>query len=122
MDLLDRVLDNQKAQYLHAGDVSLHRSRRLVEGPTGRHRLTQKLTDLLALLISHPNYTLSRSTLMAEVWNVRSTPDTHSLDTRTLDVHIHWLREIIEPDPSDPALIVTVRGEGYCFTPVKPDA
>jgi two-component system phosphate regulon response regulator PhoB len=36
-------------------------------------------------------------------------------DTRTLDVHIRWLRECIEPDPSQPVYLVTERGKGYCL-------
>jgi DNA-binding response OmpR family regulator len=38
-------------------------------------------------------------------------------DTRTLDVHIRWLREKIEENPSKPKYLITVRGVGYCFMP-----
>ena len=58
--------------------------------------------------MNHHNQVLSRGELMQHVW------DTNYLeDTRTLDVHIRWLRERIEDDPSEPRLLTTVRGRGY---------
>jgi two-component system phosphate regulon response regulator PhoB len=64
----------------------------------------------LYLLTSHPNQVLSRKTIMQEVW------ETDYLgDTRTLDVHIRWLREKIEDNPSRPQRLITIRGTGYRF-------
>ena len=58
--------------------------------------------------MEHAGEIVSRKTLMHEIW------DTDYLgDTRTLDVHMRWLREKIEDDPNHPKLLVTVRGEGY---------
>jgi two-component system, OmpR family, phosphate regulon response regulator PhoB len=55
-----------------------------------------------------PNQVISREDLMREIW------ETHYLgDTRTLDVHIRWLREKIEANPTRPRLLVTQRGVGY---------
>jgi DNA-binding response OmpR family regulator len=60
------------------------------------------------MLILHHNITVKRSDIMKLIW------DTSYLeDTRTLDVHIRWLRERIEPDPSNPVYLQTVRGTGY---------
>jgi DNA-binding response OmpR family regulator len=62
--------------------------------------------------MQHPDDVLDRGTIMQEVW------ETNFLgDTRTLDVHIRWLREKLEKDPSHPQHIVTVRGVGYRFYP-----
>ncbi|RIK33875.1 MAG: DNA-binding response regulator, partial [Chloroflexi bacterium] len=51
---------------------------------------------------------VSRSEIMQAIWET-----SYMEDTRTLDVHIRWLRERIEPDPSNPVYLVTVRGQGY---------
>jgi DNA-binding response OmpR family regulator len=62
--------------------------------------------------MQHAGEVLNRGTIMKEVW------ETDYLgDTRTLDVHIRWLREKLEDDPSHPQYIVTVRGIGYRFSP-----
>jgi DNA-binding response OmpR family regulator len=65
---------------------------------------------LLATLLCHQNKVVSRATIMREVW------DTDFLDdTRTLDVHVSWLRRKIEPDPTNPKHLITVKGVGYCL-------
>jgi DNA-binding response OmpR family regulator len=51
---------------------------------------------------------VSRQEIMQQIWDTD-----YMEDTRTLDVHIRWLRERIEQDPSAPQLLVTVRGRGY---------
>lgn len=72
--------------------------------------LTTKECRLLQLFMSRPGQVLDRGTLMREVW------DTHYTgDTRTIDVHICWLRKKIEEDPRHPILLRTVRGMGYRF-------
>ncbi|MBM4460975.1 MAG: winged helix-turn-helix domain-containing protein [Chloroflexi bacterium] len=56
----------------------------------------------------HPNQVISRKSLMEQIW------DTEYLgDTRTLDVHVRWLREKIEPVPTHPTWLLTRRGVGY---------
>ena len=65
---------------------------------------------LLAALLRYRNQYVSRATLMREVWNTDFMDD-----TRTLDVHIHWLRRKIEENPARPRRLVTVRGIGYCL-------
>lgn len=72
------------------------------------HRLTPKLFALLRFFMAHPGQLIDRATLMAHVWHTEFVED-----TRTLDVHIHWLREVIEPDPTQPIYLLTVRGGGY---------
>lgn len=74
------------------------------------HKLTPKEFKLLFLFLSNSDQVLSRKTIMQEVW------DTDYMgDTRTLDVHIRWLREKIEENPSHPRRLITVRGVGYHF-------
>ena len=73
--------------------------------------LKPKEFDLLLYLMERPNVTLSREALLRHVWKYE-----HSVDTRTVDVHVRGLRQKIEADPSNPALIETVRGYGYRLT------
>ena len=72
--------------------------------------LTMKEYDLLVYLISHEGQVLSRDFLLEKVWGYDFVGS-----TRTVDVHIRWLREKVEQDPGDPHRIVTVRGVGYRF-------
>jgi DNA-binding response OmpR family regulator len=70
--------------------------------------LRQKEFELLSLLLSRPGEVITRAEFFDRVWGTDWLGD-----TRTLDVHIRWLREKIEADPSQPRLIQTVRGIGY---------
>lgn len=70
--------------------------------------LTPKETKLMALLMRNVGKVVSRSDLMQEVWNTE-----YLGDTRTLDVHICWLRQKIEDNPRIPEMILTRRGQGY---------
>lgn len=70
--------------------------------------LTPKETKLMMLLMENVGKVVSRSDLMQSVWNTE-----YLGDTRTLDVHICWLRQKIEDNPRIPELILTRRGQGY---------
>jgi len=72
--------------------------------------LKPKEFDLLAFLMSNRGRAFSREQLLQQVWGYD-----YAGDTRTVDVHIRWLREKVEEDPSNPQLIETVRGVGYRF-------
>ena len=67
-----------------------------------------KVFELLAFLMRHPGQVISRDQLLEQVWGYD-----YPGETRTVDVHVHWLRTAIEPAPADPMLIQTVRGVGY---------
>ena len=67
-----------------------------------------KVFDLLAFLLRHPGQVVSRDQLLEQVWGYD-----YPGETRTVDVHVHWLRSAVEPEPSNPTLIHTVRGVGY---------
>lgn len=98
-------------EIVRAGDLTLYCNKPSVELQNrGETRLTPKQAQLLAEFLRHPNKVLDRRQLMRNVWNTD-----YVGDTRTLDVHIRWLREAIEDNPSIPRRIVTVRGVGYVF-------
>src|SRR3954452_1594995 len=69
-----------------------------------------KAFDLLAFLAQHPGQVFTRDQLLERVWGYD-----YAGETRTVDVHIHWLRGQIEADPGAPAYLQTVRGVGYVF-------
>ncbi len=95
---------------LQSGDLTLelisHRARR----GDKNLELAPKEFDLLAELIRHKGAVLTRDLLLQRVWGFD-----YPGDTRTVDVHIRWLREKIEEDPAAPKRIETVRGIGYRF-------
>jgi DNA-binding response OmpR family regulator len=70
--------------------------------------LKPKVFELLAFLVSHPGQVFTREQLLQQVWGYD-----YAGETRTVDVHVHWLRTAIEPDPAAPTLVQTVRGIGY---------
>jgi DNA-binding response OmpR family regulator len=69
-----------------------------------------KAFELLAFLIRHPGQVFTRDQLLEHVWGYD-----YAGETRTVDVHVHWLRAHIEEDPGAPAYLHTVRGVGYVF-------
>jgi len=103
--------DDWKQEIARAGDITFYPAKRSVDvNGQGEQRLTPKLTCLLDIFLRNPNQILAREKLMHDVW------DTDFMgDTRTLDVHIRWMREVIEEDPAKPLLLKTVRGKGYIF-------
>ena len=66
--------------------------------------------QLLRYFVEHRGATISRDELLREVWGYDALPS-----TRTVDVHIAWLRQKIEKDPKNPQLILTIVGLGYKF-------
>jgi DNA-binding response OmpR family regulator len=73
-------------------------------------RLSAQELKLLVYLVRHPGVLFSRDQLLDAVWGYQTTPE-----TRTVDVHVSWLRQKLEPDPHSPRFIVTVFGIGYRF-------
>ncbi len=73
--------------------------------------LTAKEFDLLVMLMKHRGRVMTRDALLDKVWGVE-----YYGDTRTVDVHVRYLRQKIEEDPESPRLVQTVRGVGYKFT------
>jgi DNA-binding response OmpR family regulator len=90
-----------------------------VQVDLGGHRLLRdgevlpikpKAFELLAFLLRHPGQVFTRDQLLEHVWGYD-----YAGETRTVDVHVHWLRSQIEEDAGHPAFIHTVRGVGYVF-------
>jgi DNA-binding response OmpR family regulator len=99
-----------KATQIEIGDVRLDVAAHKVFRKGQELTLTQKEYDLLQTLMSRAGRVVSRAELLDLVWGVEWLGD-----TRTLDVHIRWLREKIEENPSQPRHVQTVRGVGYRF-------
>jgi two-component system OmpR family response regulator len=87
-------------------EVDVPRHRASISGRT--LELTPKEFDLLAFLARNKGLVFSRDQLLEKVWGYD-----FAGDTRTVDVHIRWLRQKIEPEPENPRYLVTVRGAGY---------
>ena len=75
-------------------------------------QLSAKEYQLLLYFVLHPRETLSRDVLLRDVWHYQA-----GVSTRTVDVHVGWLRQKIEDDPKNPSRIVTRHGLGYIFNP-----
>lgn len=95
---------------LESGDLTLDLIARRATRNNQELRLTHKEFDLLATLMRNQGAVLSRDLLLDRVWGYD-----YGGQTKTVDVHVRWLREKIEDDPSHPRRIVTVRGVGYRF-------
>jgi DNA-binding response OmpR family regulator len=95
---------------LISGNLRLDLSARRAYRDDVEIALAPREFDLLAVLVRNRGAVLTREVLLARVWG-----DSYQGDARTVDVHIRWLRQKIEADPSDPQRITTVRGVGYRF-------
>jgi DNA-binding response OmpR family regulator len=93
---------------IHAGPIRMDIEKRMVRCLGKQARLTPRLVHLLKALIEHRGEVMERKTLFSQVWETNYTDD-----TRTLDVHVSWLRQAIEIDPDDPQFLKTIRGVGY---------
>ncbi len=93
---------------LEAGSVRMDVERHVVTVDGEQQRLPLKEFELLELFLRNPGRVLTRGQLIDRVWG-----SDYVGDTKTLDVHVKRLRAKLEPDPSHPALLVTVRGLGY---------
>jgi two-component system alkaline phosphatase synthesis response regulator PhoP len=91
----DITVDVRKAEVKHKGELL---------------DLSAKEFQLLRYFIEHRGATVSREELLHEVWGYSATPS-----TRTVDVHVAWLRQKLEPNSRIPQYILTVHGLGYKF-------
>ena len=105
--LLHTVTDDK---IITCGPFAVNMTRRILVANGQETTLTPKLALLVETFFTHPGEILDRKLLMERVW------DTSYLgDTRTLDVHVRWIRRAIEENPGDPQYLTTVRGVGYRF-------
>lgn len=95
---------------LICGGFVMNVTRRLLVVNGQETQLTPKAALLAEIFLRHPDETLNRKQLMEHVWQTD-----YMGDTRTLDVHVRWLRRAIEADAGNPLYLKTVRGVGYRF-------
>jgi DNA-binding response OmpR family regulator len=95
---------------LQAGDLTLDLIRRRAYKNSEELNLSYKEFDLLAELMRNQGMVLSRDLLLTKVWGYD-----YIGESRTVDVHVRWLREKVEADPAHPRRITTVRSIGYRF-------
>lgn len=93
---------------LQFGDLTMYRQECRVMARGQEVNLSPKEFRILELFMSHPRRVWSREQLLEKIWGADFVGD-----SKTVDVHIRWLREKLETDPSDPKYLVTVRGFGY---------
>lgn len=102
--------DQFVSETINFGNLTLDLTRREVLIEEHPIALKPKEFDLLLFLARHRGQVLSRELILERVWGWE-----FSGGSRTVDVHVRWLREKIEADPAQPLRIITVRGAGYRF-------
>lgn len=92
------------------GDISVNSTLRTVTKGGTQVNLSLREFDLLDYLINNRNAAVSKEKLLSEVWGAYNI-----VEPSTLTVHVRWLREKLEDDPSNPRFLITVRGVGYAL-------
>jgi DNA-binding response OmpR family regulator len=109
--LLRRATDAPRlADSATSGDITLDTKRREARRGDATVHLKPKEYELLLYFMRHPGRAFTREQLLNDIWGYE-----FAGDTRTVDVHVRWLRQKIEDDPGKPKRLVTVRGTGYMF-------
>ncbi|MBN2557037.1 MAG: response regulator transcription factor [Anaerolineales bacterium] len=103
-----RLLPGDENYNLEVGPIKLNLAQYKVRSHGKETRLTPKQARLLEVFMKDPGRLMSRTKLIRKVWQTDYTGD-----TRTLDVHMSWLRRAVEPDPKQPRYLKTIRGMGY---------
>ena len=93
---------------IQEGPIKLDLERQVIRCNRKEEHVTPRMIELLKMLIKRKGEVLEREVLFSKIWKTDYTED-----TRSLDVHINWLRKIIEKEPKKPTLLVTIRGKGY---------
>ncbi|MCC6148277.1 MAG: winged helix-turn-helix transcriptional regulator [Anaerolineaceae bacterium] len=115
LNRLRPLLPAEEKNLIKAGPLHLDVDQRWVRYNDRQISLTPRLIMLLQALMDRRGEVIEREALFKQVWETDYTGD-----TRTLDVHISWLRQAIEEDPRHPRFVKTVRGVGYRLD-VEPD-
>jgi DNA-binding response OmpR family regulator len=103
-------LEASQANIIRSGNLTINLGRREVRMDGELLALKPKEYELLTYFVQHSGRVLSRDQLLQKVWGWD-----YSGGSRTVDVHVRWLREKIESDPANPTRIITIRGAGYRF-------
>jgi DNA-binding response OmpR family regulator len=101
-------LPTDRKKLLKVGILQFDKEHLLIRCNSKESHLTPKTAELLLMFMDRPGEVLERTQLFKDVWETDFTDD-----TRTLDVHISWLRQALEEDPRDPKYLKTLRGVGY---------
>jgi DNA-binding response OmpR family regulator len=104
------AVPTQSNQVITFGNLAIDSTRREVRKDEMPISLKPKEFELLFFLAQHRGQVLTREYILEQVWGWNFIGD-----SRTVDVHIRWLREKLEIDPSNPIRLITVRGAGYRF-------
>jgi two-component system, OmpR family, alkaline phosphatase synthesis response regulator PhoP len=112
--LLRRVLKENRipVRSFQFDDVDVDFERAEVRRSGEPVAMAQKELQLLRYLVDHRERVVTREELLRKIWEYRA-----DVSSRTVDVHIAWLRQKLERDPQNPRHIQTIRGKGYRFTP-----
>jgi DNA-binding response OmpR family regulator len=105
---VERLLPGDESYNIEAGPIKLNLAKNIVQCLDKKARLTPKQAQLLEAFMQSPGKLITRKRLIRKVWHTDYTGD-----TRTLDVHMSWLRKAIEPNPKNPRFLKTIRGMGY---------
>lgn len=105
---IKQLLPMQNNDAVTVGPFQLDMEQRRVICDSRQIQLTPRLVTLLKILMEHPGEVVERENLFCQAWETSYTGD-----TRSLDVHMSWLRQAVEDNPRHPKYIKTVRGVGY---------
>ena len=106
--VINRLLNVKQIHTIHCGPFEMNPTTRILVAHGQEIQLNPKLATLIELFFTHPNQVLDRETIMKQVW------DTNYMgDTRTLDVHIRHVRNVLENGNQTPHYLKTIRGVGY---------
>lgn len=104
----EKAPEPEKTDVIRCGPFELYTDRLVIESPSGSHSITAMETDILREFMQNPDQVLSREYLLDRVWGMKG-----DIETRTVDNFIVRLRRYLEPNPSKPQYLISVRGRGY---------
>ncbi len=107
---IERLLKTIGDQVIECGPFSMNITNRTLVAHGKEYQLTPKQATLIETFLRHPGQIIPRKQLMEKVWETD-----YMGDTRTLDVHIRWIRKALGEDAGHPRCLKTVRGVGYRF-------
>jgi len=111
VEMINSFSHTNNKELITMGTINIDKPSRRVSVNNKNVILRPREYDLLLHMISNPNRVFTRDQLLHQVWGYQ-----YVGDTRTVDVHIRWLRRKIEQEPSNPKILLTVRGVGYKFS------
>ena len=109
-EMIKIAKENYSDEIINIGNLIIDKPSRKITLNNQDISLRPREYDLLLHMASNPSRVFTRDQLLQQVWGYEYTGD-----TRTIDVHVRWLRRKIEKDPSNPILLQTIRGVGYRF-------